>query len=108
MDLEKAYDHVNWNFLFYLMERYGFGEKWRSWIAKCVCTMQFLLLINGSPSGFFGSLRGQKQGDPFSPLFFVVAMEALSKLMEFMQRDFLWGGIEFKYHLLNWNTRDPV
>ena len=28
LDIEKAYDHVNWNALFYLMERIGFGEKW--------------------------------------------------------------------------------
>ena len=28
LDIEKAYDHVNWNALFYLMERMSFGEKW--------------------------------------------------------------------------------
>ena len=27
LDIEKAYDHVNWNALFYLMEWMGFGEK---------------------------------------------------------------------------------
>jgi hypothetical protein len=29
LDLEKAYDHVNWGFLLYLLRRCGFGEKWR-------------------------------------------------------------------------------
>ena len=28
LDIKKAYDHVNLNALFYLMERMGFGEKW--------------------------------------------------------------------------------
>jgi hypothetical protein len=30
LDLEKAYDHVNWNFLLYLLHRCSFGEKWRA------------------------------------------------------------------------------
>ncbi|GKV51294.1 hypothetical protein SLEP1_g57962 [Rubroshorea leprosula] len=29
VDFEKAYDCVNWNFLNYMMEKFGFGEKWR-------------------------------------------------------------------------------
>jgi hypothetical protein len=32
LDLEKAYDHVNWDFLLYLLQRCGFGEKWMAWI----------------------------------------------------------------------------
>ena len=36
LDLEKAYDHVNWDFLLYLLRRYGFSEKWRKWIYFCV------------------------------------------------------------------------
>jgi hypothetical protein len=38
-------------------------------------------LINGAPSSFFSSNRGLQQGDPLSPLLFVVVMEALSRMM---------------------------
>ena len=32
LDVEKAYDHVNWNFLMYLLKQCGFSENWRRWI----------------------------------------------------------------------------
>ena len=48
LDIEKAYDNVNCDALFYLMERMGFGEKWRRWMKFCVSTVHFLVLVNGT------------------------------------------------------------
>jgi hypothetical protein len=81
MDLEKAYDHVNWNFLLYGLRRCGFEGKWCSWIARCISSAKFSVLVNGSPNGFFSSPRGLRQGDPLSPLLFVSVMEALSRMI---------------------------
>jgi hypothetical protein len=88
LDLEKAYDHINWNFLLYLLKRCGFGERWRGWIEWCNLTVRFSILVNGTPEGFFNSSRGFfsssrgiRQGDPLSPLLFVIVMEALSTMM---------------------------
>jgi hypothetical protein len=84
LDMEKTYDHVNWDFLLYLLRRCGFGQKWCSWIACCVSTASFSVLINGSPAGFFNSSRGVRQGDPLSPFLFVVVMEAFSRMIKAM------------------------
>ena len=75
LDVEKAYDHVNWGFLMYMLQRCGFFDKWRKWIWYCISTIKFSILINGSPTDFFGSSRGISQGDPLSLLLFDVVME---------------------------------
>jgi hypothetical protein len=92
LDLEKAYDHVNWDFLLSLLQLCGFPEDWRKWIHFCISTMQFSILINGSSCGFFESSRVLRQGDSLCPLLFVVVMEALNKLLlRAEERQFLRG-----------------
>ena len=41
LDIEKAYDNVDWNFLLYILERMRFGAKWRNWIHFCISTSDF-------------------------------------------------------------------
>lgn len=74
LDIEKAFDHVNWGFLIHLLKRCGFSNKWRQWISFCLSTVRFSILINGSPCSFFGSSRGLQQGNPLSPLLFMLVM----------------------------------
>ena len=75
--------------------------RWCRWIHTCISTVQFSVLFNWSPADFFRSLRGLKQGDPLSPMMFLVMMEVLSKmikraegagLLRGFRADGRWGG----------------
>ncbi|KAL5548946.1 hypothetical protein UlMin_004177 [Ulmus minor] len=54
VDFEKAYDHVNWDFLDFVLEKKGFGVRWRSWVRGCISSANFSIMINGKPRGRFG------------------------------------------------------
>ncbi|RVX10864.1 LINE-1 reverse transcriptase-like [Vitis vinifera] len=75
----------------------GFGERWCRWIKWCLSTVRYSVMVNGSPTGFFQSSRGLRQGDPLSPYLFVVVMEAFSVLIKkavaggFLAPCLIWG-----------------
>ena len=82
LDLEKAYDHVNWNLLLYMLRRCGFSDKWCQWIYARISSVRFSVLVNGNSRGFFHTFKGLRQGDPLSPLSFLLIMEALSRMLD--------------------------
>ena len=80
MDMSKAYDRVEWNFLSQVMTRLGFHTKWINWIMQCVTTVSYSYLINDSVYGAVSPHRGIRQGDPISPYLFILCGEVMSGL----------------------------
>ena len=75
---------VNWNALFYLTEMISFGVRWGRWMKDFISTARFSVLVNGSCVSFFSSSCGLRQGDPLSPLLFLLVMEVLGRLLKTM------------------------
>lgn len=87
LDVEKAYDHVCWDFLMYMLQRCEFSKRWKKWIMFCISNIRFSILINGSPTDFFGSTRGLRQVGPLSLMLFGILVEALSRMLDTMVND---------------------
>ena len=49
LDMSKAYDRMEWNFLEKIMECLGFDNKWISLISCCIRTVLYSILVNGEP-----------------------------------------------------------
>ena len=66
LDISKAYDSVEWNFLEGMMIKLGFLDIWIQWVMGCVTTPSFSILINQKEYGNIRPTRGIRQGDPLS------------------------------------------
>ncbi|KAK3211831.1 hypothetical protein Dsin_016537 [Dipteronia sinensis] len=81
LDMSKAYDRVEWEFLKGMMYRLGFSEKWVKLVMNCVSTITFSFKLNGEIMGNIIPTRGLRQGVPLSRYLFLICVEVLSSLI---------------------------
>ena len=81
LDVSKAYDRVEWEFLKGIMIRFGFPMNWIKRVMCCVSTPSFSVCINGKAYGNIIPSRGLHQGDPLSPYLFLLCAEGFTALL---------------------------
>ncbi|XP_057252132.1 secreted RxLR effector protein 78-like [Beta vulgaris subsp. vulgaris] len=82
LDMEKAYDRLEWNYIFTTLEKLGFCDRWIEWLRQCISTVSFSVLVNGIPGETFVPQRGIRQGDPLSPYIFILCAEMLARQLQ--------------------------
>jgi hypothetical protein len=81
LDMAKAYDRVNWQFLEGVLAKLGFHSQWVQWVMACVTTMRYSIRFNGNMLDSFTPSRGIRQGDHLSPYLFLFVADGLSCLI---------------------------
>ena len=79
LDQEKAYDRVEYDFLFEALEKYNFGPNIIKWIKILYTDISSSVIVNNYISDPFPLTRGVKQGCSLSPLLYVLALEPFAR-----------------------------
>ncbi|XP_075087762.1 secreted RxLR effector protein 78-like [Nicotiana tabacum] len=80
VDLQKAYDSVEWVYLEQVLEGLAFPDKFIKWVMACVRIVNYTILLNGEFVEPFNAAKGMRQGDPIFPFLFAIALEYLRRL----------------------------
>lgn len=87
LDISKVFDTVNWAYLLNIMAYLGFGQRWRTWMAALWCTASSTYLVNRECGKRVLHCKGVRQGDPLSPMIFLLAIEPLHRLFQKAQEE---------------------
>ena len=93
IDLEKAYDKLDWSFIIDSLKDVGVTNHFIELIWQCISSSSMNILWNGECTGEFTPSRGIRQGDPLSPYLFVLCIERLSHLIAWAVEEGLWRPI---------------
>ncbi|KAK2653125.1 hypothetical protein Ddye_012981 [Dipteronia dyeriana] len=94
IDLAKAYDRLQWNFIWKVLGEVGIDGKMVDLIMNCISSVQYRIVLNGEVTTSFTLGSGIRQGDPIFPYLFVMCMEKLSHLINHKLNSTDWKAIK--------------
>ena len=90
VDLEKAYDRLEWDFIRYCLDLQNLDANSINLIMNCINKASSAVIINGKKSEEFQHSRGLRQGDPMFPFLFNMCLEYLTSLIDKACADKKW------------------
>ena len=94
IDLEKAFDRLEWGFIRQTPIYFKFPPDWISLIMSYIFSSNLSILLNGDCLDPFHSSRGIRQGDPLSPYIFILCMKYLAWHIQEEVSSSNWKGIK--------------
>jgi hypothetical protein len=80
VDITRAFDSMAWLFLLEVMLHVGFPNTWLNWVSVLLSMANTRISLNGAPGDHICHAKGMRQGDPLSPMLFMLVMEVLNGL----------------------------
>ena len=82
IDIEKAFESLDYEFLILTLEKYGFGKSFNLWVKVLLRDQESCVINGGTTAKYFSLGRGARQGDSVQAFLFILALEILFTLIK--------------------------
>lgn len=92
VDVSKTYDRLKWPYIEWMLDKLGFTQLWVERITKCVRTISYSFIRDGTIFENVVPMRGVRQEDPISPYLYIICVDGLSGMIRMYEAPGLLHG----------------